>query len=236
MYAIFCGLPPMIPIPFIDDWALRSLKRQQFKRIFADKKKDLDLGEHSAAIHTLACGVKESFTCVGCFLFVPNFIFKKIILYTIKKIIKKLIFVLSMKDAVDVSSHSFHEACLFRVLLNKDYLNEKTLADENCINHMRRSMEKCCEEHETKPVEKIIVELFNEKKSILLACLKPLVVLIKKARRIGKDIDEQDLHVDEIMGLSEILANKISENEGYIDKLECHFIEIYEASLGEDKN
>ncbi|MBZ0111741.1 MAG: hypothetical protein K8J08_04705 [Thermoanaerobaculia bacterium] len=94
------GLCPLIPIPFVDDLALSWTRRRLISRIAARHQVSLT----PTRTRRLA-GRGGSFSCLMLLV--------KIVIYPLRKILRKLLYFLSIKDAVDTFSLLFHQGYLF---------------------------------------------------------------------------------------------------------------------------
>ena len=95
--AVASGLTPLIPVPFLDDYALSQVREGMVRQI---------LGEHglptpAKAVEVLA-GSHVSTTLGG---HVKSF-FKGVLLFPVQKVFRKVFFVLWVKDCVDMASAS----------------------------------------------------------------------------------------------------------------------------------
>ena len=112
-YSVLAGLCPLIPLPFIDDLVQRFVTRRMVTQMFTD---------HGLAPTDKQIGplIRNRMGCsMGCVL--------AIVLYPIKKIFKKILFVFAIGSSINVSSVWFHRGYLIAAALRDGQINETTL-------------------------------------------------------------------------------------------------------------
>ncbi|MEL6181819.1 MAG: hypothetical protein AAFS10_22860, partial [Myxococcota bacterium] len=112
--AVLGGLCPLIPIPFLDDLIIGTVRRNMVRAIM--KRANLKPTDDQVAMLTH----NERGGCLmGCLTFV--------VIYPLKKIFRKLVYILAVKDCSDVASELFHEGMLLRYALRRGLITTEHL-------------------------------------------------------------------------------------------------------------
>jgi hypothetical protein len=110
--SLLSGLCPLFPVPIVDDWLRDGLRQQAIDRLLSGRGIRLT----SPEIELLALGEKEKkgegcFGCAGTALWWPlKFLFRLIF----KGILRKVFFVLAIKDCASELSYTYHLGHLLR--------------------------------------------------------------------------------------------------------------------------
>ena len=109
-YAALAGICPLIPIPFVDDMIVRRIHRRLCQKLA--ERSGFDLSKEAA---------------------------KSIVLWPVKKIIRKVVYVLAIKSCADVATAIFHDGWLFARALEQKYVDHDALArgDKETLLHLR---------------------------------------------------------------------------------------------------
>lgn len=105
-YGVMGGLCPLIPVPFLDDWVLSGVRKRMVRDLAG--RKGLDLSD--AQVDMLA-GVGERRRFPGCFAAV-GWVFRKVILKLVRKVFRKVVYVLAIREGLHVATDVFHEGYL----------------------------------------------------------------------------------------------------------------------------
>ncbi|MCH2174657.1 MAG: hypothetical protein MK193_02895 [Lentisphaeria bacterium] len=106
---IYCSLASaslFIPIPFLDDYVIGRIHRIMGANIAYNH------GISKELINSFARLVKEpkkaqKIGCTGCIIGTTIFLFKKVFWYIIKKIIKKIVFVFTIRDMFNMAIYTY---------------------------------------------------------------------------------------------------------------------------------
>ncbi|MEM7581834.1 MAG: hypothetical protein AAF560_00515 [Acidobacteriota bacterium] len=124
-YSLASGLCPLIPIPLLDDWARDLLRHRLVAQLALAAEQPLA----SDAAKLLACGYNPptaSGCAIGCLrtLVIKPIVFIATVI--VRKLVRKILFFLTIKDTVDTFSQTFHEAYLVRHALRVNALRGGT--------------------------------------------------------------------------------------------------------------
>lgn len=150
---ILVGASAMIPVPFLDDFAKGYLERRLF-RIGAERE-SLTLSSEEA--DRLVQEPPSGCCLTGCL--------GKALIYPIKRLIRKLLFFLEIKRAVDQSTNALAESWLFSLALRRGLWAPG--GDPAQADLMRQTIEKTCAAQGVKPLELAISGAFQGAKGTL---------------------------------------------------------------------
>ncbi|MGE0490642.1 MAG: hypothetical protein AB7S38_15665 [Vulcanimicrobiota bacterium] len=108
-YAVLAGATPLIPVPFLDDIVLARVERAMVSAIFGSHGHTLNDQELEVLVKEPPSGC----LVLGCFT--------KAILWPIKKIVRKLLFVLEIKRATDIASFTLTRGFLLDAALRNNW-------------------------------------------------------------------------------------------------------------------
>ena len=225
-HAVFAGLSNFIPIPFVDDWVRDGIRRRLVRQELAVSPIELDADR----VQVLACGyepVTASGCVSGCFarvLKVPvDFVFKLVF----KKILRKVVFVLAIKDAVDTFSAVFHEGFLIRHALGQDHVCVECLGPNRSFHDavgLRRHVEAVRDEVDHRPVERMAMRAFQSSRRLLRQSASGLNKALRKLRRKGDLSDAEvfaqvDPKNEGLDSLIDELTEEIGGEASYLEDL-----------------
>lgn len=123
-HSALAGLCPLIPVPFVDDLLIGSLRERMLRALFAAH--DLQLPRGGAKVLTTSP---------------PGWLpgaAAAVLLFPIKKLVRKLVYVLAVKDCADVAASVFHDGWLVARLLARP--SGLALTDRNTLERARAAM------------------------------------------------------------------------------------------------
>ncbi len=237
------GLCPLIPIPLLDDWTRDLLRRRLVARLAASAGTDLSGGD--AGI--LACGYRppDAAGCAGGCLrallvrpvvFLANLVFRKLM--------RKVLFFLTIKDAVDTFSETFHEAYLLRHALVLGVLREPILvaadrvaADRVAADRvapdrvdprvleLRAAVEAVVRATDTRPVTTLARSVFAGSRRLAVATAKRMTRVLRRRRGAGEVELTRRLEREGEAGLGALideLTRDLERRGGYLEQLETN--------------
>lgn len=127
-YSALAGLCPLIPIPFVDDFIVNRVERRMYQKLSAQH--DFYL----AASDAKYLSESESEFLSGAL--------KSMVLWPVKKIIRKLVYVLTVKSCADVAAAVFHDGWLMARAIDQEYVSKEALArgDRNELHVLREAI------------------------------------------------------------------------------------------------
>ncbi len=150
VHAVIAGFTPLIPIPFVDEWARDGIQARMARQIAAAHDKLL----YESDVHALG---KES----GPSGSVVYSAAKKLAFFPIKRLFRTALFMLVVKDIVEVASRTYHVGYLL------DYAIGQGWHDRKSAQALRVAIDDICQEADTSPVRRAFGTVFEESKDLL---------------------------------------------------------------------
>lgn len=215
LHAVSSGLTPLIPVPFLDEYALRRVREQMVRTIlrerslFApDKTVTVLAGLHPREGSRLQWLASKAF-----------FLSLRL---AWRKVYRRLALALWVKDCVDMASVSLHHGYLLQHALERGDLNGDNLASEEAARRVHTAMDAACKELDPRPVNQALRRLFAGSRMLLAELSRALASSWSGAPRQPEQGEEQ-----EVASLAERLAAAMWEERGYFQSLEA----LYEKQL-----
>ncbi len=234
-HSVLTALCPLIPIPFLDDWIRDVVRRRMVRGLSAETNTPLS----DRRIDILACGydpISASGCLSGClvkaFKIPAQFVFKLLF----KKILRKIVFVLAIKDSVDTFSATFHEGFLLRHALTHEPIRKSFLdpslsnpetpsSDSDPVIALRRSIETVRDEVDHRPVERWARKTFTVSKKLLRRVASTAFRQLRRSRRDGH-LDEDQIYEEmrkeeaELSHVVDELTHEIGGEQTYLRDLQ----------------
>lgn len=215
LYAVASGLTPLIPVPFLDEYALRRVREQMVRDIL--RERSLSAPDRTvtvlAGLHPRE-GSRLQQLAGKAALFSLRF--------TWRKGFKRLATALWVKDCVDMASLSLHHGYLLQHALDRGDLDARTLATEDIARRVHSAIDAACKELDARPVNQALRRLFAGSR-LLLDELSTALENWTGAPRTPREGEAQ-----EVASLAERLAAAMWEERGYFQSLES----LYAKHLG----
>ena len=225
--SLLTGLCALIPVPLVDDWARDLLRRRLAARLASDAAATLN----DFQIKVLACGYDPA-TVDGCARGCLRLALVKPIVFLVtvilRKLMRKILFFLTLKDAVETFSGTFHEAYLLRHALRLGLLAEVTPAvppapvDPRLLA-VRAAVEQVSRSTDTRPVTHLAGAVFSGSRRLLTRTARVMARLVRRGRR-GDEGRLSDLLEQEgearLGGLIDELTADLERQGGYLETLE----------------
>lgn len=207
LYAVASGLTPLIPVPFLDEYALRRVREGMVRTILRersfsppDRTVTVLAGLHprqGSRLQQLASkAALVSFRLAW------------------RKAYKRLATALWLKDCVDMASVSLHHGYLLQHALERGDLDATSLATEDAPRRVHHAIDAACKELDARPVNQALRRLFAGSRLLVDELTKALENW-NGAPRTPQQGEEQ-----EVASLAERLAAAMWEERGYFQSLE----------------
>lgn len=158
-YAVLTGLTPLIPIPFVDDFARDYFRRRLVHTLAASRGVPLPRNVVDGLIAERGgCALGG---CLGQVLFWP-----------FKKFFRLVFFFLEWKRTLDLTSQTYHFGFLVDCALQDGYL---VGPGARSVEQVRGAIEAVCRAAPTRPVESAVAATFRQSRSVLSAAVGELV-------------------------------------------------------------
>ncbi len=229
-YSLLSGLCPLIPIPLLDDWARDLLRRRLVVQLAMGTGVNLDDDE----IKTLANGyhpTRPGGCLLGCLVLRPLLFLSQLIF---RKLMRKILFFLTLRDTVSTFSDTFHEGYLVRYALDRGALasivttpatapsnRSRSLAPQ--VLAVRRAIENSVRAADTRPVTSLVRSLFKGSWRGLLMTARRMTRVLRKSRKEGEAqlSDRLQQEGEERLGsLIDELTADLAHQDSYLKHLE----------------
>ena len=244
-YSLVAGLANLIPLPILDDWVRDVLRQRQAMEIArrfgvaltGAEGKVLGSGHHPASAQGCLLG------CLRTLVVKPvEFLFKIVF----RKIVRKVLFFLTVKDVIDTFSLTLHEGYLLRHALELGALTSPpapqgahgsppppgaqpaaaeapTGPPRPRVLALRKAIEATCEEVDPRPIEKAARAGLRGSRRVLRRAGRSMS---RRLRGLGRRPDEQTVyerlerHGEEELGsLIDELTAAIASQTSYLEDL-----------------
>ena len=214
-YGILAALTPLVPIPFIDDLLLQLVRRRLLRSHFEAAGARITEAQLTALTRVESSGLLG---CIG-----------SVVIYPIKKIFRKIFFVLALKDAVDNASAVLHEGYLFWLALQRGWVGEHTLASgETALLAFKGAVELTCKQTDTRPLNQVLRATFLRSRVALKQAAKSVGAMLRKAGWSRGDPGSMDRGIagveqsapGPVNDLTNELQQAVFAESGYLKQLE----------------
>lgn len=228
-YALLAGLCPLIPVPWLDDAVEGWVRRRQVLDAFRSRRIALS-GDRLA----LLTGAEERSPWRGCLralLLIPLFF------WLVKRLFRKLVVLLTLKDCADRFSVAFHEGFLIVRALDRGWFGEHARPEVSSTDRaVRAAMADVQSELDSSPIYPIARRLFRGSRLFLVAASRRLVRLVRRSRDEPEEVDEgspaeRELDREEarIRGWVDRAAGAVAEQASYLEELDRKLAAAFEA-------
>ncbi len=226
--SVLTGLCPLIPVPLLDDFARDLLRKRVVTRLAAESA--TVMADSEARI--LACGYQPPSAggcargCLRMALIQPIFF---VINLLFRKVMRKIFFFLTIKDAVDTFSHTFHEAYLLRHTLSLGILKEPALTGTGPVVvdprllEVRGAVEAVVRDTDTGPVRNLASSAFAGSRRLALGTARRMTRVLRRRRRDAEAEITEGLEREAEAGFGALideLTRDLESQGGYLEQLE----------------
>ncbi|QSQ16092.1 hypothetical protein [Myxococcus landrumensis] len=216
VHAVAAGLTPLIPVPFLDDYALFQVREQLVRSLLEER----GLRASDKAVEALA-GSSLGRTMGGRLV---SYL-KGMMLLPVKKMFRKVFFVLWVKDCVDVASVSLHHGYLLHHALARGDLDAHSLAGDK-PETIHVAIVAACAEVDARPVNQALRRIFESSRVLMAEAMR-----VFAARGNAGPRTPEATEGAEVKSLSDRLLSILWEERGYFTTLEAHYVRHLEARL-----
>ncbi|TQF14155.1 hypothetical protein FJV41_20170 [Myxococcus llanfairpwllgwyngyllgogerychwyrndrobwllllantysiliogogogochensis] len=214
LHAVASGLTPLIPVPFLDDYALFQVREQLVRSLLEER----GLRAPNQAVEALA-GSSLGRTLGGR---LASYL-KGMMLLPVKKLFRKVFFVLWVKDCVDVASVSLHHGYLLHHALERGDLDALSLQGDK-PRAIHAAIVAACAEVDARPVNQALRRLFASSRLLVAEATRVFL----NPRNVGPRAPEPGESA-EVKSLADRLLALLWEERGYFSTLEAHYVRHLEA-------
>jgi len=204
--AVASGLTPLIPVPFLDDYALRQTREGMVRQILREH----GLPAQDKAVQVLA-GSHVSTSLGG---HVKSFL-KGVLLFPVQKIFRKVFFVLWIKDCVDMASLSLHHGFLLTHAVERGDLDAATMMGDQ-PGKVHDAIVAACAQMDARPINQILRRLFASSRLLMAEATRAFFNPKSRGPRTPADQEESA----EVKSLTDRLLAELWEERGYFAALQ----------------
>jgi len=216
LYAVASGLTPLIPVPFLDEYALRRVREQMVRSILRERS----LSASDRTVTVLAGLYPRQGSRLQQFLGKAALLSLRL---AWRKAYKRFATALWVKDCVDMASVSLHHGYLLQYALSQGHLDARTLATEDVARRVHSAIDAACKELDARPVNQVLKRLFTGSQLLLTELAKAL------DKWTGSPRTPQQGEAQEVASLAERLAAAMWEERGYFQSLEALYEKHFQA-------
>lgn len=231
-HSLLSGLCPLIPLPLLDDWARDLLRRKLVGRLTGSG--GFPLAEDQVKV--LANGISSTGPggcLVGCLvrplIFLSQLIFRKLM--------RKILFFLTLRDTVNTFSDTFHEGYLVRHAIERGALasvgSGQPVAPtrggrpvDPQVLAVRQSIERSVRATDTRPVTSLVGSLLGGSRRSLMLTARRMARLVRRGRRADEQKLSEQLREEGEARLGDLideLTADLARQDSYLRHLEADF-------------
>ncbi|MET0404341.1 MAG: hypothetical protein ABW123_18160 [Cystobacter sp.] len=152
-HAVAAGLTPLIPVPFVDDYALRRVREDMVRSLLEERALPTPRAtvQLLAGLHPRQGSRLQQFAGKAAFLSVR-------LLW--RKGYRRAVTVLWLKDCVDMASLCLHHGYLLQYALERGDLPAASLATPDAARRVQAAIHAACAELDARPINQALRRLF----------------------------------------------------------------------------
>jgi hypothetical protein len=227
-FGFLAGLCPLIPIPFLDDRVLLWVRRRMVREVLAGA----GLSREEAQVRLLAGESGKGFLygCAGSLFLLPLI---KITVYLVRKVVRKILLILTLKECSDRFSETLHEGYLLHRAAAGGWLAPAAeTAPGESARRVRAAMAQAFAAVDPRPVHQLIKQAFRGSRFLLIRAAR---VLARGYRRLRPGTGEGEAaavlaaEADLLGSLQQGLNASLWTQQAYWARLDEHFRQAWAA-------
>jgi hypothetical protein len=216
-YAILVGMTPLIPLPLLDDLAQGYFERRMFERLVASHQITMT----EAQIDGLGAPADPAGCVKGCFT--------ALLLYPLKKILRKIFFFLEIKRTVDLIASTYARGMLLDRMLQRRLCAP---AGPHEPARIRQATDQALQRVGTSPIELAVRHSFHGSTELIRRLGDQLFAAL---RRLTRGASRQQV-AEAVQSVEEQPSEELRGVEQQVEKglksvPEAHFQKLEEAAL-----
>lgn len=220
-FSVLAGLCPLLPVPFLDDWALERVQRRMVREL--GESRDLELTD--AEVRILA-GEGERRLWPGL-LKGTALAAREGARRVLRKVFKTVFYLLLLRDGVHRAVETFVQGYLFLRASRLPQGLRPSGRTEERVRAVRAAVLETMREEDVKPIHRAMGRAFRRSFDLLIKAATLLGGVLGRVRS-GERADEGDAFREEeelLGGFVDRLAASLWGNEEYFERLEKAFEE-----------
>jgi hypothetical protein len=167
------GLTPLLPVPVVDDAALSRARRRMLVRIC-----------HQAGV--MPTPYQLGVLARGGRRWTVGKMAAKTIFYPIKKIYRKILYFLAIKEAVDTFSRLFHQGYLLHRAIERGALGTGGTPTDESVLGTAQGIAGTLEAVDTRPINRLVKGILKSSGRLVLASLRWFFGLFRRATPLDR--------------------------------------------------
>ncbi|HEV8238153.1 MAG TPA: hypothetical protein VGS57_02150 [Thermoanaerobaculia bacterium] len=163
------GLCPLLPIPFLDDLVLARMRRRMVEHLVSRWQVALA----PAQLALLAAGARRG----GLARFAV-----KAVIYPFKEMLRKILYFLAVKDAVDTFSLLFHQGYLVHAALAHGALGSGGAVDDARVASTAAAVHGTLAATNTRPLRRLLIGVLRNSRDLVRATVRWLAARLGRRR------------------------------------------------------
>lgn len=218
-YSWLSGAASLIPVPLLDDWAVRFVRRKMTR----DLLRDWTLAVASEQAALLTEGDPSSRSGCAAILVLPV----RLLFAILGKIFRKIFFLLAIKRAADESIRTMLHGYLLDDALQTGVLNQAVLSEgpRHVLSRIHWAIDAAMREMDPRPFRTIVRNLFRRQRRELSRTSSALAARAREqrhSRNVG-ETEPLDLPESNQETAAEQLGSVFWSHPEYLDRLRARF-------------
>lgn len=198
-YSVLGGATALLPLPFVDDWLCRKARRMMFEAILAQHS-DKEVAKREGDKLDVEFGSFFPKTLGGLL----KWFFFKVLLYPLRKIVRKVLFFLAMRQSVHRTTKLFYEGYLLHFAITEGLYRPKSEPLPEDVAGLLFAIDAAISQSHTTPTRTMLQQLFQGSYG-LLAGASLRVWGANEESSSAKELLEQKANPEEKQKLQSIL-------------------------------
>ena len=148
-HSALAGLCPLIPMPYVDDFVIRRVARRMCSDLYAAHGLSLSVSGERVLTEAPTAWLRGAATSVA--------------LFPVRKLLRRVVYLLAIRDCADVASHVFHDGWLLAHLLEHGKTAGKhgpSLEDTRYLKKVRAAMLRTYKDIDPAPLKRALFGTF----------------------------------------------------------------------------
>lgn len=148
-YSALAGLCPLIPLPYVDDFLIRRVTRRMHGALYDAHGLSLTGSGERVLTEAPSAWMRGAATSLA--------------LFPVRKLLRKVVYLLAIRDCADVASSVFHDGWLVARLLEQNDRGSKhgrSLEDTRYLQKVRKAMLRTYKEVDPAPFKRALLGAF----------------------------------------------------------------------------
>ena len=218
-FSLLGGSTSLIPLPFVDDWTLDWIRR----RMILELGGPIRLPEEAVGV-LLKRGERPLSGCLNLLIRTPF----SLLIYLVKRLFRKIVYILAVKESTDRASAVFHEGYLLAAAARRpDLAPEVRAGRPEAVRQLAYAFVETFRQTDTSPVRYVVAHTLKGSRRLLFLAARRLRQMLPKTTRLDAEPTGWEAREESLLGqLSQDLADSLERQRNYFANLEIAFIDF----------